>query len=110
MGRSDDMIIFRGVNIYPGQIDHVLSQIAGVGSEYQIHLYRREDGRDEMLLKVERTWEESPDADRRLAEAITAEIRQQILVRVHVEVLEYGTLPRTERKSKRVFDNRSLEN
>ncbi|MCK8603848.1 phenylacetate--CoA ligase family protein [Desulfoferrobacter suflitae] len=110
LGRSDDMIIFRGVNIYPGQIDHVLSQIAGVGSEYQIHLYRREDGRDEMLLKVERTWEESPDADRRLAEAITAEIRQQILVRVHVEVLEYGTLPRTERKSKRVFDNRSLEN
>ncbi|MGA7878934.1 MAG: phenylacetate--CoA ligase [Desulfoferrobacter sp.] len=110
LGRSDDMIIFRGVNIYPGQIDHVLSQVPGVGSEYQIHLYRREDGRDVMLLKVERTWEDSPDADRQLAELITAEIRQQILVRVHVEVLEYGTLPRTERKSKRVFDNRSLEN
>ncbi len=110
LGRSDDMIIFRGVNIYPGQIDHVLSQVPGVGSEYQIHLYRREDGRDVMLLKVERTWEDSPDADRQLAELITSEIRQQILVRVHVEVLEYGTLPRTERKSKRVFDNRSLEN
>lgn len=110
LGRSDDMFIFRGVNIYPGQIDHVLSQIAGVGSEYQIHLFHREDGRDVMLLKVERTWEDSPDAERQLAELITAEIRQQILVRTHVEVLEYGTLPRTERKSKRVFDNRSVEN
>lgn len=104
------MIIFRGVNIYPGQIDHVLSQIPGVGSEYQIHLYRREDGRDVMSLKVERTWEESPDADKQLAELIMAEIRQQILVRTHVEILEYSTLPRTERKSKRVFDHRSMEN
>jgi len=110
LGRSDDMFIFRGVNIYPGQIDHVLSQIPGVGSEYQIHLYRREDGRDLMLLKVERTWEDSPDADKRLAEQITAEVRQQILVRAHVEVLEYSTLPRTERKSRRVFDNRSMDN
>ncbi|MDY0039773.1 MAG: phenylacetate--CoA ligase [Desulforhabdus sp.] len=110
LGRSDDMFIFRGVNIYPGQIDHVLSQIPGVGSEYQIHLYRREDGRDLMLLKVERTWEDSPDADKRLAEQITAEVRQRILVRAHVEVLEYSTLPRTERKSRRVFDNRSMDN
>jgi len=110
LGRSDDMLIFRGVNIYPGQIDHVLSQIPGVGSEYQIHLYRREDGRDVMLLKVERTREPSPDADKQLAELIAAEIRQQILVRAHVEVLEYSTLPRTERKSKRVFDQRSMDN
>lgn len=110
LGRSDDMIIFRGVNIYPGQIEHVLSQIPGVGSEYQIHLYRREDGRDVMQLKVERTWDDTPDADKQLAELITAEIRQQILVRTHVEILDYGTLPRTERKSKRVFDDRSLGN
>lgn len=110
LGRSDDMIIFRGVNIYPGQIDHVLSQIPGVGSEYQIHLFRREDGRDVMLLRVEHTSDDSPDADRQLVELITAEIRQQILIRTHVELVEYGSLPRTERKSKRVFDNRSMEN
>ena len=110
LGRSDDMIIFRGVNIYPGQIDHVLSQIPGVGSEYQIRLFRREDGRDVMLLRVERTTDDSPDADRQLIELITAEVRQQILVRTHVELVEYGSLPRTERKSKRVFDNRSMEN
>lgn len=109
LGRSDDMFIFRAVNIYPGQIDHVLSQIAGVGSEYQVHLYRREDGRDVMLIKVERTGNGLPDAERRLVETITAEIRKQIMVRTGVEIVEYGTLPRTERKSKRVFDHRAME-
>lgn len=106
LGRSDDMFIFRAVNIYPGQIDDVLSQIPGVGSEYQVHLYRREDGRDVMLIKVERTNEDTPDADKLLLEMIASEIRRRILVRVQVEVVEYGTLPRTERKSKRVFDHR----
>jgi phenylacetate-CoA ligase len=109
LGRSDDMFIYRAVNIYPGQIDHVLSRMPGVGSEYQVHLYRREDGRDTMLIKVERTGLDSPDADRDLAEAIAAEIRKQILVRAQVELVDYGVLPRTERKSRRVFDHRVVE-
>jgi phenylacetate-CoA ligase len=108
LGRSDDMFIFRAVNIYPGQIDHVLSHIRGVGSEYQVNLFHREDGRDVMLIKVERDQEALPEGDRTLAEAIAAEIRKQIMVRVQVEILDYGSLPRTERKSKRVFDNRTL--
>jgi phenylacetate-CoA ligase len=108
LGRSDDMFIFRAVNIYPGQIDHVLSHIRGVGSEYQVNLFHREDGRDVMLIKVERDQEALPEGDRMLAEAIAAEIRKQIMVRVQVEILDYGSLPRTERKSKRVFDNRTL--
>ena len=109
LGRSDDMFIFRAVNIYPGQIDHVLSQILGVGSEHQVHLFRSDSGRDVMVIKVERIGEGSPDADKRLADVIAAEVRQQILVRSQVEVLEYGTLPRTDRKSKRVFDHRTLD-
>jgi phenylacetate-CoA ligase len=107
LGRSDDMFIFRAVNIYPGQIDHVLSQISYVGSEYQVHLYHREDGRDVMLIKVERMVSDSPDADKNLADFIIGEIRRQILVRPQVELVDYGTLPRTERKSKRVFDHRA---
>ena len=108
LGRSDDMFIFRAVNIYPGQIDHVLSQIPSVGSEYQVHLYHREDGRDVMLIKVERSGGNSPDSDREIAGLITNEIRSQILVRPRVELVDYGTLPRTERKSKRVFDQRHV--
>lgn len=109
LGRSDDMFIFRAVNIYPGQIDHVLSQIAGVGSEYQVHLHHREDGRDVMILKVERAYGRSTEDDAALKQTIEDEIRRRILVRCTVELVDYGTLPRTDRKSKRVFDHRIKE-
>jgi phenylacetate-CoA ligase len=108
LGRSDDMFIFRAVNIYPGQIDYVLSQINGIGSEYQIHLYHREDGRDVMVVKVERAPETPPEKDPELIETIAQSIRRHILVRANVEIVDYGTLPRTDRKSKRVFDHRNL--
>jgi phenylacetate-CoA ligase len=108
LGRSDDMFIFRAVNIYPGQIDHVLSQIPGVGSEYQVHLFRKENGRDLMLVKVEAMLEpDSPDSEKSLSEYIADEIRRQLLVRTQVEIVEYGALPRSDRKSKRVFDRRT---
>ncbi|NTV43967.1 MAG: phenylacetate--CoA ligase family protein, partial [Syntrophobacteraceae bacterium] len=94
------------VNIYPGQIDHVLTHVPCVGSEYQVHLYRRDDGRDVMVVRVERLGDDCPDGDRQLVELISTEIRKQIMVRAQVEVVDYGTLPRTDRKSKRVFDHR----
>ncbi len=106
LGRSDDMFIIRAVNIYPGQIDHVLSNIKGVGSEYQIHLDRKEDGKDYMTIQVERTAGGNPGEDETLARTIEEEIKKQILVSGKVEILNYGTLPRSERKSKRVFDHR----
>ena len=106
LGRSDDMFIYRAVNIYPGQIDHVLSHVPCVGSEYQVHLYRRDDGRDVMVVRVERLGDDCPDGDRQLIELISTEIRKQIMVRAQVEVVDYGTLPRTDRKSRRVFDHR----
>lgn len=109
LGRSDDMFIFRAVNIYPGQIDHVLSHIPGVGSEYQVHLHHREDGRDEMVLKVERAAGRPAEQDAALKELIASEIRRHILVRCIVDVVDYGSLPRTDRKSKRVFDHRIAE-
>ncbi len=106
LGRSDDMIIFRAVNIYPGQVDHVLSKISGIGSEYQIVLDRGEDGRDYMTLRVERDEGVDKSRDRELAKTIGEEIKRHIMVSAGVEILDYGALPRSERKSKRVFDNR----
>jgi phenylacetate-CoA ligase len=106
LGRSDDMIIFRAVNIYPGQIDHALSGIEGIGSEFQIHLDRREDGRDTMLLKIERDQGVDGNKDPELIKGIAAEIKKQIMVSADVQIVDYGDLPRSERKSKRVFDNR----
>ncbi len=107
LGRSDDMFTFRAVNIYPSQVDHILSRLPNAGSEYQIHLRHREDGRDEMRLHVERATGADPGADASLAEVLAAEIRRKILVRCQVEIREHGSLPRTERKSRRVFDERN---
>jgi len=80
-GRTDDMFIYRAVNIYPSQIEHVLSRIEGVGSEFQIHLKQRESGRDKMVVMVDRS---------------------------QVQIVDPGSLPRTPRKSKRVFDHRVM--
>jgi phenylacetate-CoA ligase len=107
LGRTDDMFIYRAVNIYPSQIDHVLSRVNGIGSEFQIHLKQRESGRDMMVIKVEREAGESQSKDVHLAEQVIAEIRHKILVRCQVEIVDYGSLPRTERKSRRVFDHRN---
>jgi len=108
LGRSDDMFIFRAVNIYPGQIDHILSNTKGIGSEYQIHLDRKEDGRDYMVVKVERSEGGNPSDDPALTNAIEEEIKKQILVTGKAEIVDYGTFPRSERKTKRVFDNRGI--
>ncbi len=109
LGRSDDMIIFRAVNIYPGQVDHVLSGIHGIGSEYQIILDRKEDGKDYMTLKVERGQGIEAAMDIELSGKIREEIKKQIMVSAVIELFEYGSLPRSERKSKRVFDNREMD-
>src|SRR5512139_4107767 len=108
LGRSDDMFIIRGVNIYPGQIDHILSDTKGVGSEYQIHLVREPDGKDYMTIKVERLEEGDPAGDDALTQIIEEEIKKQILVSGKVEIVDYASLPRSERKSRRVFDHREL--
>ncbi len=107
LGRTDDMFTYRAVNIYPSQIDHVLSRVSGIGSEFQIHLKQRESGRDMMVIRVEREAGESRANDAHLAEQVIAEVRHKILVRCQVEIVDYCSLPRTERKSRRVFDHRN---
>lgn len=106
MGRSDDMFILRGVNIYPSHIDEILSRFSEVGSEYQIHLDRRRDGKDYMTIKVERSQTGHCADDTALAEFIERTIRKETLVKGKVEIVAYQSLPRTERKSRRVFDVR----
>lgn len=106
LGRSDDMFIIRAVNVYPGQIDHILSGIKGAGSEYQIHLHRKEDGKDYMTIKVERAEGAPSSEDGSLTGIVEEEVKKQILVSGKVELVDYGSLPRSERKSKRVFDHR----
>ena len=108
LGRTDDMFIIRGVNVYPGQIDALLSQETRVGSEYQV-LLTRESGRDHMKIKVERGESTELAEDEAIAADLQDRMRRRLLVRGTVELVDYGSLPRTERKSKRVFDERNDE-
>jgi len=108
LGRSDDMFILRGVNIYPGHIDEILSRHAGIGSEYQIYLERREDGKDYMSIVVERAVNGDALGDNNVARDIERDIRKQLLVSGTVEIADHLSLPRTARKAKRVFDKRDL--
>jgi phenylacetate-CoA ligase len=109
LGRSDDVVIFRGVNIYPGQIDEVLTKIGGIGSEYQLILDHGEDGRDYMLARVERARNGEPLADSQVIRNIISGIKRTLLVTCSAELVDYGTLPRSEKKTQRIFDNRRFE-
>ena len=106
LGRSDDMIIFRAVNIYPGQIDEVLSSIPEISCEYQVVLEREPDGRDTMTLRVECGSNDDAQKAKELEDTICRKIKNSIMVSCDVELLDTCALPRSERKSKRVFDNR----
>ncbi len=108
LGRSDDMFILRGVNIYPQQIDTILSDIKGISSEYQIILDRKPDGKDYMTLKVEKAEDAQARDDKALVEDIANRIKHSLMVSCIVEIVQYGSLPRSEKKTKRVFDNREF--
>jgi phenylacetate-CoA ligase len=102
------MIIFRGVNIYPSQIDQVLSKIPEANCEFQVILERREDGKDHMAIRLECCQGLDAGSKPELARKVAEQIRGSIMVRPEVEIVDYCTLPRSERKSKRIFDNRPL--
>jgi phenylacetate-CoA ligase len=99
------MIIFRGVNIYPGQIAEVLEKFPEAGSEYQIQLTRHM-GRDNMLIRVERKRGFSSDVDENLTSAVATEMRKSLLARAEIEIVDPGYLPRSFAKTKRVIDDR----
>ncbi len=107
LGRSDDMFIVKGVNIFPQQIEQILMSIKGVAQNYQIVL----EPIDELVVKVEIDKEIFDGKIERLIkikEEIIEKIRSATMVKPKVELLEPGTLPVSEGKAKRVFDNRTL--
>ena len=108
LGRSDDMIIVKGVNIYPMQVERVLMAYPEVGQNYVIVLER--DGlKDTMKVQVE-IREESFVEDMRvlrgLQETIARALKDEILITPKVELVQHNSLPRTEGKAQRVIDKR----
>jgi phenylacetate-CoA ligase len=107
MGRSDDMFVVKGVNIFPQQIEQVLMGIKGVAQNYQIVL----ESLDQLTIKVEISkdlFDGSIDHLLKLQAVITAKVRAEILVKPTIELLEPGALPVSEGKAKRVIDIRTM--
>jgi phenylacetate-CoA ligase len=106
-GRSDDMMIVRGVNIYPQQIESVLMSLPQVGRNYLIELH----GLDEMTVKVELAeagFDGQVEHLVKLKEEIASRLRAEILTKPKVELVQPGTLPVSEGKTKRVIDKRTM--
>mgnify|MGYP002589247477 FL=1 len=103
LGRTDDMVKVKGVNIFPGQIDEILKAIPSASSEYQVFI-DHENGRDRMTVFVETDIDEDKkkDFERELKE----EFKSKINVGIVPKAVAVGDLPRSEKKSTRIFDYR----
>jgi phenylacetate-CoA ligase len=107
-GRSDDMLVIRGINVFPSQIEHVLLGIPEVGNQFMVYIDRI-NHLDEMTVDVEINREhfsgELSDLAR-LQRKVVKELRDALELRTTVKLVEPDSLPRFEGKAKRVIDRR----
>jgi phenylacetate-CoA ligase len=109
-GRVDDMLIIRGINVFPSQVEYALMGIPEVGQHFQI-VVERKGALDDMLVRVELNRESFSDkiADiMAIRQKVEHRLRNSLNVNADVELVEPGSLPRFEGKSKKVIDKRSL--
>ena len=104
-GRTDDMIILRGVNVFPTQIEEQILAIKGLAPHFQIEL-NRDNRLDSMIVHVEKS--RNSDAGE-LAELLSARIKDVVGITAKVNLKDFGTVPRSEGKAVRILDNRSKE-
>ncbi|MBP5741895.1 MAG: phenylacetate--CoA ligase, partial [Paludibacteraceae bacterium] len=108
-GRSDDMIVLRGVNIFPIQVEQVLMKYKELGSNYLITL-KTDEVNDSMTVEVElaRSYTGGHDAQKALIKDITSRLRDEILITPLVRLLLPGSMAQSEGKAVRVKDLRSV--
>jgi len=110
-GRTDDMLIVRGINVFPSQIEHVLLHIEGVQPHYQIIVDRKANWLDEMEIQVEveeKIFSDEIKVLHALEEKIHRELESVLGIVVKVKLVEPHHLQRSEGKAKRVVDKRTL--
>ena len=101
LGRSDDMIIIRGINIFPPKVGEIVEGHLVVGEEYQMVAYSGKGGEFKVMVELLEGRNEEE-----VAKTIREDLRQRFEIRMDVEVVPAGTLPRSEYKSKRFVDKR----
>ena len=103
LGRTDDMVKVKGVLIYPAQVDNVLREVDGVSSEYQV-MIDHFDGRDRLTLFFETELPE--DARKDLEYRVMTHFKERVGIICVPKAVGMGDLPRSEKKSTRIYDNR----
>jgi phenylacetate-CoA ligase len=104
-GRSDDMIILRGVNVFPTQLEELVLGVPGLAPHFQLVLTR--EGRlDAMTVRVEARTEAGAGQRERAARQLAASVKDRVGVSVQVEVVDPDTLERSLGKLQRVLDRR----
>ena len=110
-GRTDDMIIVRGVNVFPSQIESVLLEVEGLEPQYLIVVDRQRRSLDDLEIWVEASQEVFSDEMRRL-EMLQGRVREELEsvlgIRATVRLVEPKTIARSEGKARRVIDRREL--
>lgn len=109
LGRTDDMLIVRGVNVFPSQIEHALVTLPGLAPHYLLVLTTRADRQDELRVRIEPTAHFGAEAGaREMLEALArATLRDALGLAVIVELVAPGAIPRSEGKAVRVLDQRT---
>ena len=102
-GRRDDMIIVRGVNVYPSNVEHALLSVPGAAPHYQL-LVERDGAMDELTVQCEPAGADVDHASQRAA--VEHVLHEQLGIRVRADVLDPGKVPRSEGKAVRVVDRR----
>ncbi|BAL84946.1 putative phenylacetate-coenzyme A ligase (plasmid) [Selenomonas ruminantium subsp. lactilytica TAM6421] len=102
VGRSDDMFKIKGVNVFPKQIEEILQTFPELSSEYQIRISHL-DGKDTMRIYIETNGSVN---FQQMAERVAQRVKSRIGFTPIVKVVELGLLPRSEKKTKRVIDER----
>ena len=109
-GRTDDMLIVRGINVFPSQIEYTLMRIPEVGQQFMVYV-SREGALDDLLIQVEIKQEAFSDRVEdmvALKSKIEAELKKYLNVHARVELKAPGELPRFDGKAKRVVDSRVI--
>ena len=110
VGRTDDMLIIRGVNVFPSQIEAELLQIEGLEPHYELHLARGDSRMDELTVRVEASesllWDE--DVYAIVGRTLSASLLSTLGLGCRVEIVAPRGLPRSEGKAGRIVDNRRI--
>jgi phenylacetate-CoA ligase len=111
LGRADDMLIVRGINVFPSQIEDVLMSMPEIGDYFQVVVDRKSHGLDELTIQVEMKDEaftgELQDLAR-MQRKVEERLKSVLNVRSKIDLVEKGTIPRTAGKSKKIVDLRDV--